>query len=157
MDRLDADGLGPALAEMSRLNAVASRLALEHGVRAATDVTGFGLAGHGWNVARGSGVGLRFDYATLPVHDGFLALARAGVTTGCTDANRRNVEAVLTDRRGLDKVERALLFDPQTSGPLLLSAPADRAEALLAALTASGHRAAIVGEVLPGPARLEVV
>jgi selenide,water dikinase len=157
MDRLDEAGLAPALEQMMRLNATASQLALQHGVRAATDVTGFGLAGHAWNVARGSQVGLRIDFRSLPVHAAFLALARAGVTTGCTDANRRNVEAVLVDRRGLDKVERALLYDPQTSGGLLLAAPEGQAEPLLAALLASGHQAAIVGEVLPGPARLEVV
>jgi selenide,water dikinase len=156
-DRLDEAGLAPALAQMSRLNAVAGRLALEHGVRAATDVTGFGLGGHAWNVARGSRVGLRIDFAALPVHDAFYPLARAGVTTGCTDANRRNVEASLVDRRGLDALQRALLFDPQTSGGLLLSAPAERADPLLAALLATGHHAAIVGEVLPGPPRLEMV
>jgi selenide,water dikinase len=156
-DRLDAAGLAPALEQMGRLNATAARLALDHGVRAATDVTGFGLAGHAWNVARGSSVGLRLDFAALPVYEAFYPLARAGVTTGCTDANRSNVEAVMTDRRGLDALQRDVLFDPQTSGGLLLAAPADQAEPLLAALLACGHRAAVVGEVLPGPARLEIV
>ena len=156
-DRLDEAGLAPALAQMARLNAEAARLALAHGVRAATDVTGFGLAGHAWNVARGSGVGLRFEHAALPVYDAFPRLVRAGVTTGCTDANERNVAPVLTESRKLDEAQRAVLFDPQTSGGLLLSAPAEQAEALLAALLACGHQAAIVGEVLPGPARLEIV
>jgi selenide,water dikinase len=156
-DRLDEAGLAPALAQMSRLNAEAARLALAHGVRAATDVTGFGLAGHAWNVARGSAVGLRLDFAALPVYDAFEPLVRAGVTTGCTDANQRNVEAVLTDRRGLAALQRSVLFDPQTSGGLLLCVPAAEADALLAALLASGHQAAAIGEVLPGPARLEVV
>ncbi len=92
-DRLDEAGLAPALVQMARLNAEAARLALAHGVRAATDVTGFGLAGHAWNIARGSGVGLRFEHAALPVYDAFPRLVRAGVTTGCTDANERNVAA----------------------------------------------------------------
>jgi selenide,water dikinase len=156
-DRLDAEGLAPGLLQMARLNDTAARLALAHGVRAATDVTGFGLAGHAWNIARGSAVGLRIDFAALPVYDSFYALAKAGVTTGCTAANRGNVESVLTVHRGLDAQQREVLFDPQTSGGLLLCAPAEQADALLAALLASGHRAAAIGEVLPGPARLDVV
>jgi selenide, water dikinase len=156
-DKLDDDGLEPALREMERLNDVASRLALEHGARAATDVTGFGLTGHALGIAKASGVGLRFDFERLPVHDRFYKLVKAGVTTGCTVANEDNVRAVLEDRAGLDRVRREILFDPQTSGGLLLSVPAEAAQALLDALLASGHRAAEVGEVLAGPARIEVV
>lgn len=156
-DQLDAAGLEPALVEMERLNAVACRLALEHGVRAATDVTGFGLAGHAWNVARSSGVGVRFRFDALPVYPRFAELVRRGVTTGCTDGNEEHLEAVFTDHRGLRPEERAVLFDPQTSGGLLLSTPPERAADLLAALLASGHTAAEVGEVVAGPARLEIV
>ena len=156
-DRIDADALEPALVEMERLNDEAARLALAHGVTAATDVTGFGLLGHAWNVARGSGVGLRIVFDALPVHDGFLRLAAAGVTTGCTAANRANVEASLALRRVLSPAQADLLVDPQTSGGLLLSVPAAAADALLAALLAGGHRAAAVGEVLAGPPRLEIV
>lgn len=157
LDRLDEAGLAPALAQMARLNADAARLALAHGVRTATDVTGFGLVGHAWNVARGSGVGLRIEHGALPVYDAFAPLVRAGVKTGCTEANERHVAPMLTERRQLDEAQRAVLFDPQTSGGLLLSAPLDQAEPLLAALLACGHQAAIVGEVVPGPARLEIV
>ena len=156
-DRIDAAALEPALVEMERLNAAASRLALEHGVRSATDVTGFGLAGHALNVARSSQVALRVDFAALPVYDGFHDLAAAGVSTGCTQANAENVAALFDDRRGLGKTERELLFDPQTSGGLLLFTPPESADALLAALLAAGHRAAAVGEALPGPPRLEIV
>jgi selenide, water dikinase len=157
VDKLDEAGLEPALREMERLNAEASRLALEHGVHAATDVTGFALAGHALGMARASGVGLRVEFERLPVHDGFFALVKKGISTGCTGANEANVAAVLTDRAGLDRVQRELLFDPQTSGGLLLAAPPESAAALLDALLATGHRAAAIGDVLPGPARLEVV
>ncbi len=71
IDKLDEAGLEPALREMERLNAEASRLALAHGAAAATDVTGFGLAGHALGMARASGVGLRVELARLPVHEGF--------------------------------------------------------------------------------------
>jgi selenide, water dikinase len=156
-DKLDEAGLEPCLREMERLNDDASRLALAHGVHAATDITGFGLAGHALGMARASAVGLRLEFARLPVHDGFFDLVRRGVTTGCTDANEDNAKAVLTDRAGLDRVRRELLFDPQTSGGLLLATPAENAAGLLQALVATGHRAAEIGEVLPGPARIEVV
>jgi selenide,water dikinase len=156
-DKLDEAGLEPALREMERLNAVASRLALEHGARAATDVTGFALAGHGLGMAKASGVGLRIRFQSLPVHDGFYALAKRGISTGCTEANAANVAAHFADRAGLDKLQREVLFDPQTSGGLLLSVPAGNAPALLAALLETGHKAAEIGEVLEGPARIEVV
>lgn len=156
-DKLDEAGLEPALREMERLNSDASRLALEHGANAATDITGFGLAGHAFGMAKASGVGMRIAFASLPMHDDFYRLARAGVSTGCTKLNEANVAAVFTDRAGLDKVQREVLFDPQTSGGLLLSVPPDRAAPLLDALLASGHRAAEIGEVVAGPARIEIV
>jgi selenide,water dikinase len=156
-DRIDAAGLEPALREMERLNAEAGRLALQHGARAATDVTGFGLAGHALGMARASGAGLRFRFDALPVHERFYELVAKGVTTGCTDGNRRNAAADLVDRRGLDAERQAALFDPQTSGGLLVAAPPANAAALLADLLAGGHRAALVGEVVAGPPRVEVV
>lgn len=108
-------------------------------------------------MAKASGVGIRFAFQRLPVHEGFYRLVKAGVSTGCTGANEENVQEVFTDRAGLDRLQRELLFDPQTSGGLLLSTPAESAPSLLDALLASGHRAAEVGEVMEGPARIEVV
>jgi selenide,water dikinase len=156
-DKLDEAGLEPALREMERLNAEASRLALAHGVHAATDITGFGLAGHALGMAKASGVGMRILFESLPVYDDFYRLGRSGVTTGCTRANEDNVRAAFTDHAGLDPVRRDLLFDPQTSGGLLLSTPPDQAGPLLQALAGTGHRAAEIGEVTAGPARLDVV
>lgn len=156
LDRLDTAGLEPALVEMERLNADASALAVEHGVRGGTDITGFGLAGHALAIARGSGVGLRIELDRVPGYDAFPGLVAQGVSTGTTKANAGNLDGRLEDVRGLTAVERELLFDPQTSGGLLLCTPRDRAEALLEALVASGHRAAEVGEVVDGPARVVV-
>jgi selenide, water dikinase len=157
VDKLDEAGLEPALREMERLNDVASRLALEHGAHAATDVTGFGLTGHALGMAKASGAGVRFVFERLPVHEQVYRLIKAGVTTGCTVANEDNVSALLTDAAGLDRVRRQILFDPQTSGGLLLAVPPASASPLLAALLADGHRAADIGEVLEGPARIEVM
>lgn len=155
-DKLDGAGLEPALREMERLNAEAARLALAHGVTAATDITGFGLAGHALGMARASGVGLRVAFDRLPIYEDFFRLVRAGVTTGCTAANRENAGALFADHARLDDVRGEILFDPQTSGGLLLATPAESAPALLEALLSSGHRAAEIGEVLPGPPRFEV-
>jgi selenide,water dikinase len=156
-DKIDEAGLEPALREMERLNAEASRLALEHGVRGATDVTGFGLTGHALGMARASEVGIRLVFEKLPVHEGFYRLVERGISTGCTDDNEANVKPVFTDYAGLDRVRREILFDPQTSGGLLLATPPDQAARLLDALLAGGHRAAEIGEVLAGPVRIEVV
>jgi selenium donor protein len=156
-DKLDEAGLEPALREMERLNAEASRLALAHGATAATDVTGFGLAGHALGMARASGAGLRVEAGRLPVHDGFYRLAAAGVSTGCTGANESAAAAAFSDRAGLSAVQREVLFDPQTSGGLLLTLPPASVPPLLAALAASGHRAAEIGEVVAGPPRFEVL
>lgn len=155
--KLSAEALEPALVEMERLNAAARELGLAHGVRAATDITGFALAGHALEMARASRIGIRIRFATLPVHDGFYEMARRGVSTNSTPDNERNVRGQLDDRAGLDRLQREVLFDPQTSGGLLLAVPPQRADALLAALIATGHHAAAVGEVIAGPPRLEIV
>lgn len=156
-DKLDESGLELALKQMERLNDVAGRLALEHGVHAATDVTGFGLTGHALGMAKASGAGIRLRFESLPVHAEVYRLIKAGVTTGCTVANEDNVAPVLQDYAKLDRIRREILFDPQTSGGLLLSTPPENAPALLAALLAAGHQAADVGEVLEGAVRIEVV
>lgn len=157
LGKLDADGLEPALREMERLNSRATELGLEHGVRAATDITGFALAGHALEMARASRVAVRLRFADLPIHDEFSRMQRKGVSTGSTCDNEENVRGDIDDRLGLDTRQREILFDPQTSGGLLMATPADQAESLLAALLSSGHRAAAIGEVISGPPRIEIV
>jgi selenide,water dikinase len=156
-EALDAAALEPALVEMERLNAEASRLGLEHGARGCTDVTGFGLVGHALNVARGSRVALQLELERIPVHAAFWDGVARGVTTGATAPNRDGARAAFEARRELTAAEEELLFDPQTSGGLLLSVPADRAAALVEELVRSGHRAAAIGEVVAGPPRIVVV
>lgn len=156
-DKLDEEALEPALLEMERLNAVASGLALQHAARACTDVTGFGLLGHALNMARGSKVTLSIEFDRIPAHEAFFLGVAQGVSTGSTKANRRSVEAQLEIRRELSDAQAELLVDPQTSGGLLVSVPADQAPGLLEALVQSGHRAAEIGHVAAGPARIVVV
>ena len=156
-DRIDAAGLEPALVEMERSNAEGSRLALEFGATAATDVTGFGLAGHAWNIARNSGAALEIDFSALKSHPRFFELTEAGVTTGATGANRRHLAPHVKWMRERSETEQALVFDPQTSGGLLLAVPEAGVDPILTALTATGHRAAEIGEVVAGEPELRIL
>jgi selenide,water dikinase len=118
---------------MATLNRIPAAVARRHGVRAATDVTGFGLCGHAANIARESGVTLELDLAALPALPGALALALSFQPRGLR-ANRDRYEPLVEYRQDPDDAHRALLFDPQTSGGLLLSVPADQAASVLADL-----------------------
>ena len=133
---------------MERLNHVAAQLALQHGVEAATDITGFGISGHAIEIARASRVGIQLRFSELPIHEGFHAMVKKGVSTLSTVANEKNVDGELVIEAGLKRQEREILFDPQTSGGLLLATPAIQVEPLLQALLESEHTAALVGEVV---------
>lgn len=136
-----------ALDYMARLNDVAAELATAHGATGCTDITGFGFAGHALEVAMASRVGLRVRFAALPRYEESLRLIEQGVKTGVTDSNRALVGDRIRFVDGLAENERWLLFDPQTSGGLLISLPAARAEALLRDLLARGQAdSRIVGE-----------
>jgi selenide,water dikinase len=109
-----------AVEVMTTLNAAASQQALAAGIRCATDVTGFGLLGHLFKLARASGVTAVVDHAAVPLIEGTRAAARAGHMPG---GSRRNLEWVLphTDTGGLGEEDLLLLADAQTSGGLLVA------------------------------------
>lgn len=142
----DAD-LAAATGQMTTLNRVAAEVLLEHGVRAATDITGFGLLGHGLEMARASGCRFVFDSASLPALDGALGLARAGVETGGAAHNRRYVLPALTVAEGVAPELVALAHDPQTSGGLLAAIPPGDIEAVRATLDARDVSHWLVGRV----------
>ncbi|HEU5205035.1 MAG TPA: selenide, water dikinase SelD [Candidatus Limnocylindrales bacterium] len=125
--RTSADDLATAVAAMRTLNRAASEALLEAGVVAATDVTGFGLLGHGLEMARASGTRFVFDAGAMPILRGALELAAQGVETGGAAHNRRFVADVLTVANGVPKELVTLAHDPQTSGGLLAAVPSDRA------------------------------
>lgn len=111
---------GNAIAEMTKLNRDAAHAAIQSGATCATDVTGFGLLGHGLKLARASGVTAIIDSGAVPYLDGARDAAKAGYISGGT---RRNLEWVLkdTDLAGIDELEALLLADAQTSGGLLIA------------------------------------
>jgi selenide,water dikinase len=135
--------LRDAITIMTTLNAGARDAAIEVGVHAATDVTGFGLAGHLLELLRGSGVGTELDASAVPVIDGVHELLAAGMVAGGTQRNHAFVTGSV-DWGSLDLDAQYLLADAQTSGGLLLSVAADRADALVAALRARATPAAAV-------------
>ncbi len=142
----DAD-LEAAVDSMRSLNRAAAEVLVDHGVRAATDVTGFGLLGHGLEMARGSGTRFVFDAASLPALEGALELAVAGVETGGAAHNRRFVAPALSVGAGVDQAVVTLAHDPQTSGGLLAAVPQEQVLAVEDALRGEGVATWIIGRV----------
>ena len=132
----------------------ASRLMREAGAHAATDVTGFALLGHAWEMARASRVTLEIEAARVPVIEGALELASAGLLTSGDKTNRLYVGEDVDIDAGVKAPFASLLFDPQTAGGMLISIAADRAPDLLAQLRATYTQAAIIGRVRERGARL---
>ncbi|HVR53491.1 MAG TPA: selenide, water dikinase SelD, partial [Pseudorhodoferax sp.] len=145
-EKLDAAGYARMIETTTRLNTPGPALAALPGVHALTDVTGFGLAGHGLEVARGAGCRVVLDWARVPVLEGVRELVAAGCVTGASARNWQGYGAEV--QSALPDAERALLTDPQTSGGLLVSCTADSVEAVLALFRAHGFaEAAEIGEV----------
>lgn len=149
--RLPWPELEKILPGVASLNRAAMEAALEFDLHACTDVTGFGLAGHALELSKGSGRKIILNYDRLPLYPFALEMYRKGETTGSNKPNRKLSEGLLEIKGGLSREEEELLFDPQTSGGLLLSVPAAEAERLIKKLKDSGVEAAsVVGEVTAG-------
>jgi selenide, water dikinase len=148
----DAQELQPAVACMTLLNASASEAALSVGVRAATDVTGFGLLGHLHRMLSASGVAAEVSALRVPMLPGAAELARQGFVSGGTRANLDRLRSVVLADDRIPEEVLVLLHDAQTSGGLLLSADASVADLLLNELSGRGLQAAEVGRVVEGPA-----
>ncbi len=147
------------LPAIAALNGTAMEEALGFDVHAATDITGFGILGHAAEMAWGSSCRLIIDYTRLPVYAHALEMYAKGETTGSNDANRQMVESrSLQLRRQLPSEKMGILYDPQTSGGLLLALPADQADDLLQALHRAGVGSAVsVGEVTAAEAGVTLV
>ena len=142
--RLAAEALEPAIVSMRALNAGAGRAARDLALSCATDVTGFGLLGHALNMARASGVTLRFDVSSVPTFAGVREAIADGISTGGAERNYSYVEPVV-EWGSTSTIDRTLLVDPQTSGGLLLALPAAKVDQYRARVSGAVR----VGEVLP--------
>ena len=138
-----------ACASMIQLNDKARDAMLEVGAHSATDITGFGLAGHAFEMAEGSKVTLVFSLSQLPLLPGAEAIARKPYLTRASATNASYVAGSLKKEGKLDATRLEFFYDAQTSGGLLISVPADRVGALVESLKAKGtSAAAVVGEVI---------
>ena len=142
------------IASMCRLNDTARDIGARHGTTACTDVTGFGLLGHLRNIVRGSDLAARIDVPAVPLLPGALDHTRAGRVPGGSRANLRFVAPSLRKIGDEDESLTLLLADAQTSGGLLLCVDSATSRAAVDDLLATGHAAAIVGELLPTGANM---
>ncbi|GAC1301811.1 MAG: selenide, water dikinase SelD [Vulcanimicrobiaceae bacterium] len=149
-DAIDAAQMAACVRWMTTLNAAAARAMLAAGAHAATDVTGYGLLGHGYEMARASGVRLRIGAAQVPVYGLAREMVGIGITPGGTRANAEEHAGFTTFAAGVPADLRTLLSDAQTSGGLLIAVGPDDLGALLAGLSGTDALAAVIGSVEPG-------
>lgn len=149
--RATPEHLQGAVDSMLRLNRAAARIMMEVGVHAATDITGFGLLGHAYEMAERSPAGLRFYADALPILDGALDYARMGAISGGTGRNRIYLVERVRLPFALPREMSDLLHDPQTSGGLLIATPPAQAAAMMRRFAAAGQEAWIVGEATAEP------
>jgi selenide,water dikinase len=148
-EQLSTQGYAQMIATTTRLNTPGPELAAMQDVHAMTDVTGFGLAGHALEMARGAGLDVHIDWSQVPLLDGVRALAEAGHITGASARNWSGYGAdVQLPVAGFDAIDQALLSDPQTSGGLLVSCAPGAVQAVMDVFAKHGFaQAAVVGEV----------
>jgi selenide,water dikinase len=156
-DALGNEGYARMIDSTTRLNTPGMALAQLAGVHALTDVTGFGLAGHGLELARGANATVQIDWQAVPLLPGVHDLASAGFVTGASHRNWASYGSHVSLPDGFPEADRALLTDPQTSGGLLVSCSAEAVDAVLHTFRQQGFdQAAVVGSVLAGDGRLVV-
>lgn len=157
---LSPDGYAQMIATTTQLNTPGPELAALAGVHALTDVTGFGLAGHALELARGAGATVAIDWARVPLLAGVRELAAQGLVTGASGRNWSGYGAEVSLPDAFPAVDRALLTDPQTSGGLLVSCDAAAVAEVLAVFRRHGFAAAAeIGEIVADQgagARLQV-
>ncbi len=132
---------------MKRLNKSASQLAVEFGLSGGTDITGYGLLGHGMEMAQASRVSLKFDFEKMPFVSGARKYAEMGIFPGGAFDNKKHFEPHVKCSGSIDEPNQMLLFDPQTSGGLLLGVPQDQLDSFLTRAGEMGQAAWVVGSV----------
>jgi selenide, water dikinase len=149
-DQADPTDVSEAVGWMKELNKTASELALEFGVRAGTDVTGYSLLGHALEMAQASQVSFHIAFSKIPFIRGARAYAEAWTFPGGASDNRLYFGSGVRFAEGIEETSQMLLFDPQTSGGLLLSVPSPALNPLLARAAQLGQVLWPVGEVMEG-------
>lgn len=150
-NRADPAHLEIATKWMAALNQKAGRIACDLSIGAGTDITGFGLMGHSWEMAQASGVGMRFCFKDIPLMVGALEYASQDLFPGGSQCNRDAFNPHVRFPSGISKGELMLLFDAQTSGGLLLAVPPERADRLTQEFARVDQPVWLVGEVVSEP------
>ena len=147
-EKLDAAGYAQMIAVTTQLNTPGPELAALAGVHALTDVTGFGLAGHALELARGAHCTVCIDWARVPLLEGVRALAAQGMITGASGRNWAAYGKEIELPQGFSALDQALLSDPQTSGGLLVSCAPEAVDAVMTIFRQHGFAAACeIGEI----------
>jgi selenide,water dikinase len=154
--KADPKDVAEVVTWMSRLNRTASELALEFEIAGGTDVTGFSLLGHGYEMAQASGVGLQFSFERIPILSGAQRYAQEWIVPGGSTDNRAFFGPHVKFSPEIDKHSQMLLFDAQTSGGLLLSVAPEKVAPLIARAKQVGQAFWEVGQVLAGDS-IEVI
>lgn len=149
-DQVDERDLAEAVSWMTRLNRTAGQLALDLELVAGTDVTGFGLLGHGTEMASAAGVALQIEFSRIPLLQGAHKYAAMECFAGGLIDNRAYFGTQVQFGAGVDETSQAILFDPQTSGGLLLGVPAEKMGALSARALQLGQEIWAIGEAKSG-------
>ena len=158
LKKIRFEELRPAAEQMATLNRAAAEAMQAVEAHACTDVTGFGLAGHGRNVAVASGVTLRIRASDVPLFPGALELARRGVLSGGAARGRQSLADEVRIGAGLERALVDLCFDAETSGGLLIAVPPDEASELERELVARGLPVHGIGEIAdPSGVAVELV
>lgn len=150
LERAGAVDVAEAVGWMKRLNRKASELAVSCKLHGGTDVTGFSLLGHGLEVARSSGVGLRLHYGAIPFLSGARRYAELGYFPGGAVDNCMYFGESVTFDKALDEPARMLLFDPQTSGGLLLCVPPESLDEFKQRAKEADQPVWVIGEAVQG-------
>ncbi len=154
--KADEQDVLEAVTWMKQLNRTASQLANEFGLHGGTDVTGYSLLGHGSEMAQASGVSLRVDFSSVPFLLGARKYAEQGIFPGGAFDNKAHFEPNVKFPDAMDEPSQMLLFDPQTSGGLLLGVPRDKLDTFLSRSKELHQPAWVIGEVRSGTG-IEVV
>jgi selenide,water dikinase len=135
---------------LTTLNRRAAEVAAGFEVHAATDITGFGLAGHCYEMVKGSQVTMEFSMDRIPIMKESLEMYKKGVSTGVNNYNRELVAGAIRFEKNLPPWHKEIIYDPQTSGGLVVTVPGSQGESLVKALQSAGiRRSSMVGEVKP--------
>lgn len=149
-EKVDAQDVVEAVDWMKRLNKFASQLSVDFELSGGTDITGYSLLGHGIEMANASGVALKLDFANIPFTKGARKYAEQGIFPGGAFDNKKHFESQVHFAGSIDEANQMLLFDPQTSGGLLLGVPQDQVDRFLTRAQELGQSAWLIGNVEMG-------